>query len=138
MLALDKAVFGSAAYTAEQWRDELANRSACVLLAQTATSGNAEAFVSAAVAGDELEIRKMGVIAASRRRGLAGKLLAQVIARIHGIYPTVRRCLIDVAADNGTAIEFYRYQGFAEIARRRKYYANGADAIVMEKILSVV
>lgn len=108
------------------------------MLAQKTASGEAEAFVSAALAGDELEIRKIGVIAGSRRRGIAGQLLAEVIDRMHGVYPTLRRCLIDVAADNGTAIAFYLRQGFSEIARRRKYYAHGADAIVMEKILSGV
>lgn len=94
--------------------------------------------MSAALAGDELEIRKIGVIAGSRRRGIAGELLAEVIGRMHGVYPTLRRCLIDVAADNSTAIAFYLRHGFKEIARRRKYYAHGADAIIMEKILSVV
>lgn len=90
------------------------------------------------MAGDDLEIRKIGVVAGARRRGIAGELLAAVFARMHGIYPTLRRCLIDVAVDNSTAIAFYARQGFTEIARRRKYYSHGTDAIVMEKILSGV
>lgn len=107
-----------------------------MFLAQGPASLKAEAFVSAAIAGDELEIRKIGVIAGARRRGIAGELLAHAINDMHGKNPTLRRCLIDVAADNGTAIAFYLRHGFTEIARRRKYYAHGADAIVMEKILS--
>lgn len=107
-------------------------------MAESTDKGEAEGFVSAALAGDEFEIRKIGVIARARRRGIAQKMLTQVIAHMHGENPTLRRCLIDVAADNGTAIAFYARQGFVEIARRRKYYAHGADAIVMEKILSVV
>lgn len=109
-----------------------------MLLAFSELSGAAEGFVSAALAGDEFEIRKIGVIARARRRGIAQKMLTQVIAHMQGENPALHRCLIDVAADNSTAIAFYARQGFVEIARRRKYYAHGADAIVMEKILSGV
>ena len=121
-----------------QWRDELESAATRVVVAESDNNGEAEGFVSAALAGDEFEIRKIGVIAPARRRGIARTLLAQVFNRMQAENPTLQRCLIDVAADNGTAIAFYSTQGFTEIARRRKYYAHGADAIVMEKILSGV
>jgi [ribosomal protein S18]-alanine N-acetyltransferase len=38
-----------------------------------------------------------------------------------------------VRADNLAAIAFYRREGFAEIARRRSYYVDGTDAVVMQR-----
>jgi ribosomal-protein-alanine N-acetyltransferase len=40
--------------------------------------------------------------------------------------------LLEVRADNGPALAFYARTGFAEIHRRRRYYRDGTDAIVLE------
>ena len=85
----------------------------------------------------EHQLKDSGAVAIVILENFAATL-TQVIAHMQGENPALHRCLIDVAADNSTAIAFYARQGFVEIARRRKYYAHGADAIVMEKILSVV
>ncbi len=42
------------------------------------------------------------------------------------------RVLLEVRADNGPALAFYARAGFAEIDRRRRYYRDGTDAIVLE------
>ncbi len=46
-----------------------------------------------------------------------------------------RRMLLEVAADNAGALEFYVAQGFADIHRRRGYYAGSVDGLVLEKPL---
>jgi ribosomal-protein-alanine N-acetyltransferase len=38
---------------------------------------------------------------------------------------------LEVAADNAAALEFYAQAGFVEVGRRPRYYANGADALVL-------
>jgi ribosomal-protein-alanine N-acetyltransferase len=43
--------------------------------------------------------------------------------------------LLEVRADNAGALAFYLAEGFAEIDRRRRYYRDGADAIVLELLL---
>jgi ribosomal-protein-alanine N-acetyltransferase len=42
-----------------------------------------------------------------------------------------RTVLLEVAAGNKSAEELYRAFGFEEISRRRGYYADGEDAVIM-------
>ena len=39
--------------------------------------------------------------------------------------------LLEVAATNDAALRLYAAEGFTEIDRRRRYYRDGADAVVM-------
>ena len=41
------------------------------------------------------------------------------------------RLLLEVREDNRGALAFYASQGFVEIDRRARYYADGATAVVM-------
>jgi len=41
------------------------------------------------------------------------------------------RLLLEVREDNRGALAFYAARGFVEIDRRRRYYADGATAVVM-------
>ncbi len=43
------------------------------------------------------------------------------------------RMLLEVSADNTAALAFYAAEGFVEIARRRRYYRDGSDAVVLER-----
>lgn len=89
--------------------------------------------MSSGIAGDDLEIRKIGVLPAYRRLGLARQLLQRALADAP---PTIRRCLIEVSAANSTGIAFYQKMGFSQIGLRSNYYADGSAAVLMEKILS--
>jgi ribosomal-protein-alanine N-acetyltransferase len=128
---LDRQIFGAAAYSEGQWQSEIQSDAVTIYLA--ATEGSAVGFCSAARAGDDYEIRKIGVLSEYRRRGLAAELLHATESRI-----SRGRCLIEVAATNLSAIQFYQKAGFGEFARRKSYYANGDDAILMQKFLSVL
>ena len=44
--------------------------------------------------------------------------------------------LLEVRADNTGAQAFYAAHGYREIARRTRYYADGAAAVVLERDLS--
>lgn len=88
--------------------------------------GRALGYISVSSTGDDLEIRKIAVEKESRRTGIAQQLFQSAC-------PASVRILIDVAGDNESALAFYRALGFSEQHRRRKYYASGADAIVMER-----
>ena len=43
------------------------------------------------------------------------------------------RILLEVSADNAGALAFYEAEGFAEIDRRRRYYRDGSDAVVLAR-----
>ena len=81
------------------------------------------------VVADIAELQRIAVDAARRRTGVARVLLAEVVrsARAGG----ADRLLLEVREDNGEALAFYAGQGFVEIDRRRRYYRDGATAVVM-------
>lgn len=88
------------------------------------------AYAVASLAGDVAELQRIGVDPAHRRRGLAGVLLDGVadLARLDG----AERVLLEVRGDNEGALAFYASRGFAELARRPRYYRDGAAAVVLE------
>ncbi|SDS53270.1 [SSU ribosomal protein S18P]-alanine acetyltransferase [Nocardioides scoriae] len=90
------------------------------------------AVVSAA--GDVAELQRIAVAPEQRRQGLATRLLGAATEDLLG--SEAERLLLEVREDNAGAARFYAAEGFAEIARRRRYYADGSTAVVMERRLS--
>lgn len=92
-------------------------------------------FLLVQTADNQAEILTIATQPSVRRRGLAAALLARIEAdlRLDGI----ATWLLDVAADNPSAIEFYRKLGFKADGLRPKYYkrleGNRVDAILMSK-----
>lgn len=97
------------------------------------TTGGAVGHAVASLVPDVAELQRIGVTATARRAGVASALLAAVLdeARAAG----AARLLLEVREDNDGALAFYAARGFAEIARRRNYYADRATAVVMERRL---
>ena len=85
----------------------------------------------ASAAGDDVELQRIAVDPAYRRRGVAGELLAAVESRAAADGAT--RLLLEVREDNTTAAAFYESRGFVEVGRRRGYYRDGAAAVVLGK-----
>jgi ribosomal-protein-alanine N-acetyltransferase len=86
-------------------------------------------YAVASFAGDVAELQRIGVTEPARRRGIAGALLDEVVARAPGT--GADRLLLEVRADNRGALAFYAARGFVEIDRRPRYYRDGTDAVVM-------
>lgn len=82
----------------------------------------------AAVAGDVVELQRIATSAAQRRTGVASALLESVVA----LAGPGERVLLEVREDNAGARAFYAARGFVELARRPRYYAGGATAVVLE------
>jgi ribosomal-protein-alanine N-acetyltransferase len=91
-------------------------------------------YAAASVAGEVVELQRIAVDAAHRREGVGTRLLADVarLARADG----AERVLLEVREDNAGAIAFYAGLGFTELARRPRYYRDGAAAVVMELALT--
>jgi ribosomal-protein-alanine N-acetyltransferase len=90
-------------------------------------------YAVTSTAGDIAELQRIAVTPAWRRTGLATVLLGEVArtARAAG----ADRLLLEVREDNGGALAFYAARGFVEIDRRRRYYRDGATAVVMRRAL---
>jgi len=86
-------------------------------------------MILARVAADEAEILTLAVLPAMRRRGLgrALLLLAMAEARRRG----AASLALEVAADNRAGRALYEQAGFVRVGHRRRYYADGSDALVL-------
>jgi tRNA threonylcarbamoyl adenosine modification protein YeaZ/ribosomal-protein-alanine acetyltransferase len=80
---------------------------------------------------DEAEILTIAVHPDARRKGLGSMMLARLSEELgsHGI----SRLFLDVAENNSPARALYDAAGFAQTGRRRAYYADGDDAILMTR-----
>ena len=78
---------------------------------------------------DEAEVLTLAVAPAMRRLGIASGLLrtAKALAGAQGSVAM----FLEVAPGNVGALALYGQQGFVEVGRRRRYYADGSDAVVM-------
>lgn len=79
------------------------------------------------------ELLNIAVDTAYRGRGIGERLLTAVHdqAKERG----AERILLEVRASNAPAIALYEKHGYIKIAVRKRYYANGEDADIMEKKL---
>jgi ribosomal-protein-alanine N-acetyltransferase len=92
-----------------------------------------EGFVLARAAGGESEILTLAVLPAARRRGLGGALMAAALAG--AVLRGAAAMFLEVAAGNAAARGLYHGLGFAEVGRRRRYYPDGSDALVLRRDL---
>jgi ribosomal-protein-alanine N-acetyltransferase len=77
-----------------------------------------------------VDLHRIAVDSDYRRKGLARALLDEVrhAARSEG----ATRMLLEVSAANHGAVAFYAAEGLVEIDRRRGYYRDGSDALVLQ------
>lgn len=85
------------------------------------------------IVADIAELQRIAVTPAERRKAHARRLLEAVVgmARDGG----ADRLLLEVREGNFGALGFYAAHDFVEIDRRRRYYRDGATAIVLRKAL---
>lgn len=82
----------------------------------------------------ELFILNLTTAPSYRRRGGARFLLNAAIAS--GVEKQVSRMSLEVRESNQAAISLYSACGFHCLARRKRFYSDGEDALVMERFLS--
>lgn len=85
-----------------------------------------------AIAG-EAEILTLMVAPPAQRQGVGTRLLTAAMARAAA--NGARAMVLEVAAGNLAALALYRGIGFDQVGRRRRYYADGADALVLRRAL---
>jgi [ribosomal protein S18]-alanine N-acetyltransferase len=83
--------------------------------------------------GDELHIHNVVTEPGFRRRGVARTLLEGALSR--GLEEGLKRAFLEVRAGNEGAIALYRSFGFETTGRRPRYYSDGEDAWMMERVL---
>jgi len=86
-------------------------------------------FVMGRAVAGEAEVLTLAVHPAARRRGLGGALMAGLLARSQQL--GAQAVFLEVAATNAAARGLYGRLGAQEAGLRRRYYPDGADAIVL-------
>ncbi|MPZ63842.1 MAG: GNAT family N-acetyltransferase [Propionibacteriales bacterium] len=132
---LEAELMGPDAWSESAVRDELTGPLRCAIVADHVSDRGRARLVGCAVllvVGDTADLQRIVVARSHQRRGIAGRLLGRVLEEVGD---EVRRVLLEVRADNADGVGFYLRNGFTEIARRTAYYADGADAIVMQRPL---
>ena len=81
------------------------------------------------ITADEAEILTIGVMPNVRRQGIALALLEEAMGRASAL--GVHTLFLEVGVHNRAARTLYERAGFAEVGRRRRYYANGEDALIL-------
>ena len=76
---------------------------------------------------DECEILSVVVDSEYRRQGIAHKLMKRAADRTQA-----RIMHLEVRESNSAAIALYRALGFTDVGRRKGYYRDGEDALVMQ------
>jgi ribosomal-protein-alanine N-acetyltransferase len=97
-------------------------------------AGRVVGHAVASLAGDIAELQRIAVDAGHRRRGLARRLLEEVVSVADR--SGADRLLLEVREDNAGALAFYAAHGFVEVDRRRRYYRDGATAVVLRRTLA--
>ena len=126
---LEQQLFGVDAWSAALVSSALTGpgRHAVVVEEQETVIG----YAVTATVGDVVDLERIGVDPGHRRHGVGGRLLAGVLPEAG----EARRMLCEVSAANTDALRFYADAGFAEIDRRRRYYRDGSDALVLQRHL---
>ncbi|GAB2631358.1 GNAT family N-acetyltransferase [Kribbella swartbergensis] len=128
LVALDEVCFGPEAWSTVSWAAEFDRLSEdrMILVADEGAVVGYVVLLLPPVALDVVELLRIAVAPAGRRTGIGGQLMTAALSKCAG-----RTVLLEVAASNESALGLYRAFGFAEISRRRGYYAGGEDAVIM-------
>lgn len=87
------------------------------------------------IAPDSAEVIYIHTLSYERGKGLAKILLDRVFADLTSQF-FVSKIFLEVRPSNQAAIKLYQGLGFKELSRRKRYYQNGEDALILEKNLS--
>jgi len=84
----------------------------------------------------DLHVLKIATLPEYRRSGLARRLMD--MAERHVDQVGGDSITLEVRESNDPALDLYDFLGYRRVARRRHYYADGEDAIVMTKNISLL
>ncbi len=129
----------AAEYLPEAWSyeavcDVLKYENNIYYVVKDSTNGKVVGFAGMMVIADEAELLNIVVSSMYRRRGIANRLLKQLLDDARGCFAC--RMLLEVRESNDGARRLYECNHFSVIGKRRAYYSNPLeDALIMECLL---
>ncbi len=133
--ALESAVMGTDAWSENLVADELGRKDRIwwCALSHTPSGDEVIGYAGGWVVDGELQILKVGVAPAWRRRGIARELLARVSDDARNL--GAERMTLEVRRGNEGAQKFYENVGMSALGVRPRYYSDGEDACIMQGTL---
>ncbi|ULJ62311.1 ribosomal protein S18-alanine N-acetyltransferase [Wielerella bovis] len=131
IMAIDAAT-NSSAWSLAWWQSVLQSDLDTVLVAQN-KQGAILAFIVWQTIVDEMELHLIATATEYRQQGIAQMLMQEMFQAASTA--NIVRIMLEVRASNHAAQNLYRKLGFSATAVRQKYYRDGEDAVLMEKII---
>jgi ribosomal-protein-alanine N-acetyltransferase len=132
--AVLEAIHAACFPTAEQW-NALAFATQLSLPGCFGLLDPEGALLLGRVAADEAEVLALAVLPGLRRAGRAKTLLGR--AEHQAATAGARNLFLEVSAANAPARALYAGMGYSEVGRRRRYYADGTDALLLRHALII-
>lgn len=128
---MEREIFGGNAWNRDLFKKQIdhAHSLSRVLLDE----GMAAGYYLCEVVGSEATILKLAVHSSFRKRGYASFLLEHLLAELGK--NNVNQVFLEVRESNRAARSLYSKAGFTVLSRRKRYYPDGEDALVMIRVL---
>lgn len=135
IVAIEAAAFRAQSWGAKSVREGLSAPLVSALLAFRDGAAAPDAFALWRTLGREGEILSLAVAPARRRMGAADALVEAMLkdASADGL----EAMFLEVEDANAPARALYAKHGFRQVGRRRGYYRNGHDALVLRRDLQI-
>lgn len=130
LVALEAEVFGDG-WSEGSLRNFLTAGEDVVLVAEGGTQPAVLGYVCFLRLVDDVELLRLAVRSLARGRGI-GRALVERGLELHRPFG-LAACHLEVRRDNGAAIGFYEHLGFEQVGRRRSYYSDGCEAVLMSR-----
>ena len=131
---LERELFADDAWSQQTWWAELAGRPRRDYVAEV-EGAEVLGYAGLDHGGDVADVMTIAVAPSARGRGLGRRLLDELETRARA--GRAASVMLEVRADNASAIGLYDRAGYTVVSTRRRYYQPGdIDALVMRRILS--
>ena len=131
--ALEADAMGTDAWSEKLIADDLLQRNRTWWAAEA--DGELVGYAGGLVVDGDVQILKIAVAPAHRRRGVARMLLARIAEDARNLGATT--CSLEVRASNEAARGFYDAMELHEEGVRPRYYSDGEDAVIMSGPLPI-
>lgn len=135
---LEQSLLGAEAWSRATLDGELTGAGRVVVVAEEPPpagtpaegTGTVVGWALAHVVGEVADVQRVAVRPDRQGSGLGRRLVEAVVEA--AVTAGAERVLLEVAVGNAPALAAYRRVGFRQIARRRRYYRDGSDALVLQ------
>jgi len=129
--ALERELFAHDPWSVEQFWGELAHVPETRWYVVHDDGSGIDGYAGLFAVPPEADVQTIAVAPRSQRRGLGRELLDAVVDE--AVRRGCTQLFLEVRVDNDAAIGLYQRAGFERQGRRRNYYGNGVDALVLRR-----